>query len=144
MTISDKWREREMEDDVLYNISMNCQKDVSELVEAIVRNDKVIQIQNLADAVISSPRFCMGCSGIRSFIMHFCRFSSSFSYRTCDGTSILPSLPSPPSPQEQKHKIYWSSESGKYYCQNCKESGDKFHMESTNCKGYPDRNGRTK
>jgi hypothetical protein len=30
-----------------------------------------------------------------------------------------------------KHNTYWSS--GKWYCRDCKTSGDKFHMENTNC-----------
>jgi hypothetical protein len=55
MTIGEKFRRDEMEADMLYNISMYRQNDVSELVEAIVRNDKVIQIQTLVDAVISDP-----------------------------------------------------------------------------------------
>jgi hypothetical protein len=33
----------------------------------------------------------------------------------------------------QKHKSYWSL--GKWHCSECTASGDKFHMENTNCKG---------
>ena len=32
-----------------------------------------------------------------------------------------------------KHKLNWSS--GKWYCKNCKENGDKFDMQGT-CKGH--------
>lgn len=39
----------------------------------------------------------------------------------------------PQAPPKQKHNAYFSC--GKWHCKDCKESGDKFHMENTNCTG---------
>jgi hypothetical protein len=33
----------------------------------------------------------------------------------------------------QKHNSYFNKGSGKWHCSNCKESGDRFHMEDTEC-----------
>jgi hypothetical protein len=54
--------------------------------------------------------------------------------------SVKPSEPSEPSNNNQeescrpktKHEAYFSS--GKWHCNNCKVTGDRFHMQNTDCK----------
>lgn len=54
--------------------------------------------------------------------------------------SVEPSEPLEPSANNNKpttdkkqHDSYWFE--GKYHCNNCKVSGDKFHMQNIDCKG---------
>jgi hypothetical protein len=62
------------------------------------------------------------------------RAQNSISDDTDDTDDTLHSLQASPNNYVQlKHNPYWSS--GKWYCTDCNISGDKFHMENTNCSG---------
>jgi hypothetical protein len=52
--------------------------------------------------------------------------------------SYLPSAPSAPSASFpiHNHQTYWNNNSGKWYCTNCKATGDKFHMQRTGAESH--------